>query len=58
MKFTLAIFALLSASVSSMRLTADAEIKSLADLDAMALATLHTAAMEDLEEAIDMTPAQ
>ena len=58
MKFTLAIIALLSASVSSMRLTADAEIKSLADLDAMALANLHTAAMEELEEEIDMTPAQ
>ena len=58
MKFTLAIIALLSASVSSMRLTADAEIKSLADLDAMALANLHSAAMEELEEEIDMTPAQ
>ena len=52
MKFTLAIFALLSASVSSMRLST--EIQSFADIDANMLIQLESDSMEGLE----MTPAQ
>ncbi len=56
MKFTLAIFALLSASVSSMRLNAEAEVEvqSLANMDAMMLASLDADLMEEAEK---MTPA-
>ena len=54
MKFSLAIFALLSASVSSMRLNAEVEVQSLANMDAMMLASLDADLMEEADK---MTPA-
>ena len=58
MKFTLTIFALLSASVSTMRLTAETEVMSLANMDAMTLASLDASIMEGDFELSSLTPAQ